>query len=142
MQKNNKGESHTPDWDKIRNEYISTNISLRKLASKYSITPSVVMTHCQKEGWAKEKEQIKNETRAESRARIIAHKANHADESLDVFDTLINRIREMSQTADKAADVKALVSALKDLSELGVLPISERDNSVTVSFEEGEDYAD
>ena len=40
------------DWDAIKQEYISTNISQRELAEKYGVSVSSLGKKCASEGWS------------------------------------------------------------------------------------------
>lgn len=52
------------DWAKIKNEYISTDISQREIAKKYGIAPSTVARRAKKESWFADREKFESETRA------------------------------------------------------------------------------
>lgn len=43
------------DWAKIRNEYISTGISTRKLAEKYGVSANTLQARAKREKWAFER---------------------------------------------------------------------------------------
>ena len=45
-----------PDWGKIKNEYISTDISQRRLAKKYGVSVSMLMKISAKEKWGQQRE--------------------------------------------------------------------------------------
>jgi len=49
------------DWIKIKNYYITHNISLERLAEKYGASISAVNKHCRLEKWTEEKAQKKQE---------------------------------------------------------------------------------
>ena len=53
------------DWDAIKQEYISTNISQRELAEKYGVSVSSLGKRCASEGWSQNKEQGKEIQRIE-----------------------------------------------------------------------------
>ena len=49
------------DWNKIKNDYIFNNFTLRGLADKYGINLSNLSAHCKKEKWIELREEKQNE---------------------------------------------------------------------------------
>lgn len=93
------------DWSQIKEEYIATDSSCRKLAAKYGLAHSTVSLRATKEGWP----QLRKARRQEEQKLTDALQT--------VADKLLHRI-EASVDGDEKLDVKdlrALVSAVKDL---------------------------
>lgn len=44
------------DWLSIKNEYVNTNTSYRKLAQKYGVNKDTIAKRAQSENWAKAKD--------------------------------------------------------------------------------------
>ncbi len=59
------------DWIKLKNEYLTTNISLRGLAEKHGIPFSTVNSHSSKESWGKQKPEIQNKISTEVEQKTI-----------------------------------------------------------------------
>lgn len=57
------------DWTKIKNFYITHEISLRDIAKKYKVSETAVMNHSRKEGWTELKEAKKSEIDAQVEQR-------------------------------------------------------------------------
>jgi hypothetical protein len=43
------------DWQKLRNEYLQTSLSIRRLAEKNGVSPSALQKHAAREGWAQDR---------------------------------------------------------------------------------------
>ena len=79
------------DWIKIKNEYISTNISQRKLADKYDISFNTLRKKANKESWAELKKNQYNKITTKLQQKT-------ADK---IADKESDRISRMNKTADK-----------------------------------------
>lgn len=86
------------NWEEIKTEYITTDISQRKLAAKYGIGALAVSTKSKQEGWVEARKQYKAETLAKT-----LKKASDAEAS---------RLAKLMDTTGKAIDVA--VKALAD----------------------------
>lgn len=59
------------NWEKIRHEYITTNISQRKLAEKYRVAKSTLMLRAAKEGWTDEREKYRSKVRSRTEQKAF-----------------------------------------------------------------------
>jgi hypothetical protein len=91
-----------PNWDKIRNEYITTTIGQRPLAAKYSISFSTLKDRANKDKWYEQRQDYRNKvaTKAEQKLEVAAEQA--AEEQIDrnnihlsIWDLFSTRIREI-----------------------------------------------
>ena len=89
------------DWKKIKTEYITTDISQRKLAAKYGVSHVAVSDRSKKEEWVKAREQYKAKTLAKT-----------LEKSSDIE---ANRLARLMDTTTKAIDVA--VKAFEDESQ-------------------------
>ena len=89
------------DWKKIKTEYITTDISQRKLAAKYGVSHVAVSTRSKNEEWVKAREQYKAKTLAKT-----------LEKSSDIE---ANRLARLMDTTTKAIDVA--VRAFEDESQ-------------------------
>lgn len=125
------------DWIKIKNEYINTNISQRKLAEKYKVSRSAIEKKAKKEDWA----ELKKEQRGKIEAKVGQKTADK------IVDTEVDRLTELLKLTDEAqklirvgmsqlnkfmdmfgniheseiidvVKLKKLVSAMKDLKDI------------------------
>lgn len=118
------------DWDAIKTEYITGNISYRKLAEKYGIQYSVVANRGRHEKWPEERDRYNIRKRSKTLERISSQEAARAAKIFGVADKLLLKIERMADS-DKALngkDIRALTAAVKDLKEIhGVKTALERE---------------
>ena len=86
------------DWLAIKTEYITTDISQRKLAKKYGLAVSTVARKSTDEGWVKQREQHKSNVLSKTTEKIANKEAN--------------KLAKLAAATDKAIDV--VVKAFDD----------------------------
>jgi len=89
------------DWKKIKTEYITTDISQRKLAQKYGVGPSRIAARSKAEQWVEQREQYRSKTIAKTLEKSSTIEAN--------------RLSRLMDTTTKAIDVA--VKAFEDESQ-------------------------
>lgn len=57
------------DWLKIKSEYVSGNISYRKLAEKHGVSASFLMQKAAKEEWSKQRDKQQRKTEAKTKQK-------------------------------------------------------------------------
>ena len=94
------------DWERIRQEYLDSSISLRALAESRGISLSTLEKRSRREGWQQMKKQRQLELGS---ARLE-----------QVTDKLLSSISRAIDQGEKleARDYKALTSAVKELGEI------------------------
>jgi hypothetical protein len=116
------------NWSKIRNEYITTNISQRVIAEKYSISYSTVKRRAVKEDWrslraekyaksASKAVEITTTKEAERAARIGAV----SDKLMAVLERAVdcyNAVSPEQLTAEDKRQLRALAGAIKDIKDI------------------------
>ena len=63
------------DWDAIKQEYISTNISQRELAEKYGVSVSSLGKKCASEGWSGLRKKFRKKVEKKTMEKISRKKA-------------------------------------------------------------------
>ena len=124
------------NWIEIKNEYIFTDISQRKLAEKYEVSYNTLKKKANKEEWKKEKEEqyLKSTANVHQKTAeifsdvIVANTLNRVETVLSLSDELTNKLKtaiselgigyENEQVPINTKDIKRLVSSLKDLSDI------------------------
>ncbi len=125
------------DWIKIKNEYISTSISQRKLSEKHGVSFNTLKDKANREAWAKERKEQHNKimerTQQKTVEKIAITESNRIAKILDTGDKLhekINQsIEELTIFVDAFGDkhkasivdvgrLRKLVSSLKELNEI------------------------
>lgn len=112
------------EWTEIKTEYVSTDQSIRELAKKYGCSFYTLRNKCNKEGWAKLKEQRKAETVKKIVQLASDDQANRMRRLLDVSDKLLAQVEReidgLSKTKNpiSKSDYKALASTIKDIKDI------------------------
>lgn len=93
-----KGE---PDWNLIKTEYITTNVSLRGLAKEHGINLSCVANACKKGEWVKEREQYRNDCHAKALQKTAEIDVNYLVAAIEgangLLDAAVEKIRDHDQ---------------------------------------------
>lgn len=112
------------DWERLKQEYITTDISYRKLAEKYDAPLSTLMTRGSKEGWVALREQFKSESVAKIIDLESDKQAHRMKRLLTVSDKLLKAVEDAVDSfqagellLDKSA-LKQLSGTIKDIKEI------------------------
>lgn len=93
------------DWIKIKNEYISTGISTRKLAEKHGVSASAVMKKAAAEKWALERKQqrhkIEAKVKQKTASKIASQEADRITRLLSIEDKLADRLALAADQLDQ-----------------------------------------
>lgn len=124
-------------WANIKNEYMTSNSSLRGLAKKYELAFSTVIARARDEGWEDERKKL-NEEVAEAVAKTKTATAQSNTEKAELaIGTMLDKViiaSAMVSPADTKA-LKDITAMMKDLKELNVFNIKDTDeDKVTVSL--------
>jgi transposase-like protein len=108
------------DWLKIKAEYISGNISYRKLAEKHGVSFNTLKRRAVEEEWYKLRQQKEEKTTTKIINSASDKDAKKANKIIDVADKLLDKISAMVDKAGEynTQNIKNLTSALKDLKEI------------------------
>lgn len=106
------------DWSAIKTEYITTNISYRKLAEKYGVGVSRLGERASDEKWVELREQHRDKTVTKAIESISTKTAAKNVKIQTVADRLLEKIVAMAETAQGAKEIKALTAALRDIKEI------------------------
>ena len=89
------------DWLKIKTEYITTDISYRKLAEKYSISKNRIADRGRDEGWPEMRVQFRDKTVTKSLEKISEKKAKKAARVEDLADKLLIKLEQAIEEIDQ-----------------------------------------
>jgi hypothetical protein len=86
------------NWVKIRNEYETTDISLRRLVQKYkNLKFSTLESRCKREGWVKSKKETQYKLHAKVRQKTIKNiattEAKVLENHFNISDDLLNIVK-------------------------------------------------
>lgn len=115
------------DWEKIKAEYITTEVSVRDLAQKYGVHYTTIGKKASKEGWQELRQQQTNTTLTKILTAVTDQKVdratklyNAADELLEKIVAGINSVAIVSPTA-----AKNYSDALKNIKEVHMIRTQE-----------------
>ena len=94
------------DWEGIKNRYLSTEISLTKLAEDTGVSYATLYRRAKKENWV-ELKKSREESGSEGRMERVTAKL------LEKMELAIDRSAEMD-----SKEIKAMTGALKELREM------------------------
>ena len=94
------------DWEGIKNRYLSTEISLTKLAEDTGINYATLYRRAKKENWS-ELKKVREESGSAGRMERVTAKL------LEKMELAIDRSTEMD-----SKEIKAMTGALKELREM------------------------
>lgn len=133
------------NWDEIRTEYVSSDVSLRSLARKYGVSPSTITKKCKKEDWESEKESIISKSNQQVIEQTIDTRKSIAEKCIRILGKMVDKVEESVDIVepDDISGKKQIVSMLKDLQDMGAFVMREEteDSTLTIRFET-DDYAD
>ena len=82
------------EWAKIKTEYITTEISYRKLADKYGMTYTRLQTRAFEEGWKEEREAYKGKLVEKSVDLICEEQAERIARAIRIGDKMLEKVEE------------------------------------------------
>ena len=125
MPKNNSIQISDDMWEKIKYEYITTDISMRGIQKKYGIPFNRIKTKVDNENWNADREECKAKITQKSVDLIADFKANECTRAFRIANKVMDKLEEIVENIDaKEVDVekrlKSITSSIKDLKEIGV----------------------
>lgn len=88
------------DWKKIKTEYITTDISYRKLGEKYGVNYQTICARSKSEGWILLREQYQNKTIAKTIENLSDKEAKKAAKVSDLADKLLIKLEQAIEELD------------------------------------------
>lgn len=107
------------DWEKIKAEYLTTDISIRDLAQKYGVHYTTIAKKSSKEDWQTQRQQQATKTLTKMLAADTKQKVDRATRLKTVADKLLNKVEVLVERDDylSANAIKNLSDALKNIKE-------------------------
>lgn len=143
------------DWVRIKNEYINTDISYRKLAEKHGVSFRTLANKAKNENWVRLKQKQRDkidtklsqktaEKRASAEARRIERVLNITDVVLDKIQSAVEQLEtdyKDGETIDtgivNTARLRQIVQSLKDIKDIGTADgVSAENNDVIINITE------
>lgn len=115
------------DWEKIKAEYITTDISVRDLAQKHGVHYTTIGKKASKEGWQELRQQQTNTTLTKILTAVSDQKVDRATKLYDATDELLDKIvagiSSVAVVSPTAA--KNYSDALKNIKEIHMIRSAE-----------------
>ena len=111
------------DWDELKREYVTTNISHRKLAQKYDISLSKIQYHARNFNWYQERMQFRCKVNAKSLENAESKAADYKSVLYDLAYKVAQELSDMAQKYDmetliaKGIKPRDITGAIKDLED-------------------------
>ena len=105
-------------WQKIKNEYIAGEATLRELATKYDVSFSTIQKKSSEEGWNKLRKKKRRKTEEKIIETVSSQEAEKAVNIIDVADKLLEKIVSVAEMVSDPDSIKKLTSAIKDLKDI------------------------
>lgn len=96
------------DWNKVKNEYITSSISLRELAKQYDISYSTMSKRANKEKWNEQRNQNGIKMASKTVEKIIEKQSNDIADGLTRLNDLAFRMLEKLEAAVDEIDEKEM----------------------------------
>ena len=113
------------NWKKIKTEYITTDVSLRKLAAKHNVGESTLFARASKEKWVEQREQHQSKTVAKTLDAISKKQVDRATKLVSVADLLLAKVKILVESdAEVLSDTQSLKhisGVLKDIKEIQMI---------------------
>ncbi|MBR6523464.1 MAG: hypothetical protein IKT39_02495 [Clostridia bacterium] len=125
------------DWIKIKNEYINTNISYRKLAEKYEVSKNQVANRAKDENWQElrkvQQDKIGTKLGQKTADKIVDAEVDRIGNLLTSADTAQKKIDQALEQLTKyvnaegeivdsqfinVKELRAIIASMKDLKEI------------------------
>lgn len=85
------------DWKAIKTEYITGDISYRKLAEKYEIPFSTLRDKAISEQWYKQKEQNRNKIVTKSIEKVVAKESNNLAKTDEKYFRILDKLFDKAE---------------------------------------------
>ena len=111
------------DWDKLKREYVTTDISQRKLAKKYDIPYSNLSRMATKDKWSDARTQFKSRVNAKSLAKAEAKATDYKSFLYDIAYRVAGQLNDLineygiAQLIALGVTPKDLTGAIKELED-------------------------
>ena len=92
--KQNETLSKGVDWIKIKQEFVTSSVSLRALAKKYGLTPAAVSRRARQENWLEERERYRKELAERTRQVAVEEQAEISKLIFRIGLTILQRFYE------------------------------------------------
>ncbi len=113
------------DWEKIKNEYVTTNISTRALAHKHGCAEATLARKASADKWVEQRQQYTSEMSSRVMEKTLeAESSRRAELGTLLYDIAIKKAKAMSEAMDnpdyavevESKAISSLTNAYKNLA--------------------------
>lgn len=91
----------TYDWDKIRTEYITTDLSLKDISEKYGVQQRLVNTKSAEQGWVDQRKKYNAKVVERAVNKVATKRANQLAKELSIADNISNVLKKALDDAEQ-----------------------------------------
>ena len=91
----------TYDWDKIRTEYITSDLSLKDISDKYGVSQRLVNTKSAEQGWVDQRKKYNAKVVEKAVNKVAAKRANQLAKELTIADNISNVLKKALDDAEQ-----------------------------------------
>ena len=89
------------DWDKIRTEYITSDLSLKDISDKYGVSQRLVNTKSAEQGWVDQRKKYNAKVVEKAVNKVAAKRANQLAKELTIADNISNVLKKALEDAEQ-----------------------------------------
>ena len=91
----------TYDWDKIRTEYITSDLSLKDISEKYGVQQRLVNTKSAEQGWVDQRKNYHAKVVEKAVNKVATKRANQLAKELAIADNISNVLKKALDDAEQ-----------------------------------------
>ena len=91
----------TYDWDKIRTEYITSDLSLKDISEKYGVQQRLVNTKSAEQGWVDQRKRYNAKVVEKAVNKVATKRANQLAKELAIADNISNVLKKALDDAEQ-----------------------------------------
>lgn len=91
----------TYDWDKLRTEYITSDLSLKDISDKYGVSQRLVNTKSAEQGWVDQRKKYNAKVVEKAVNKVAAKRANQLAKELAIADNISNVLKKALDDAEQ-----------------------------------------
>ena len=91
----------TYDWDKIRTEYITSDLSLKDVSEKYGVQQRLVNTKSAEQGWVDQRKKYNAKVVEKAVNKVATKRANQLAKELAIADNISNVLKKALDDAEQ-----------------------------------------
>ena len=89
------------DWDKLRTEYITSDLSLKDISEKYGVSQRLVNTKSAEQGWVEQRKKYNAKVVEKAVNKVAAKRANQLAKELAIADNISNVLKKALDDAEQ-----------------------------------------